>query len=85
MLALPGIERTNLDPMLADAQVGGQRAAPKMPGRRGFRRAVVATQCIGLVIARIFREQSRVGLFDPGMCSDQMCRITTPAITNGSR
>jgi hypothetical protein len=26
-----------------------------------------------------------VGFDEPGMCSDQICRITTPAMTNGSR
>jgi hypothetical protein len=26
-----------------------------------------------------------VGFDEPGMCSAQMCRITTPAITKGSR
>ena len=59
--AAPGIEGPHVEAMRAGSQVGRQRAAPQVRGRRRFGGTIVTAQRIGLVVAAVLGEQAGIG------------------------
>ncbi|MNV19514.1 hypothetical protein D3C71_1103800 [compost metagenome] len=50
--------------MLPHGKIGGQRAAPQVRRRRGFRRAVETAQALGGIVGDVLLQQPRIGLLD---------------------
>ena len=79
-----GFTVQNLGPGQSQVAIRGVSAGQIVRDQPGVKEQVGVYLDESVVSLSLFTS-TPVGLDDPGMCSAQICRITTPASTNGSR